>query len=132
MERRVINPWKWQDAFGFVQANEVTGGQRTLICAGQASAGDDGVPLHAGDMKAQTTQALDNLETVLKQAGFSLADVVRMNIYTTDVDRFMAEGAAVWGRRLAESGCRPAATLLGISRLAYPELLIELEATAMS
>lgn len=132
MERRVINPWTWQDEFGFVQAIEVTGGQRTLICSGQASQAGDGVPVHAGDMRAQTTQALDNLDTVLKQAGFKLADVVRMNIYTTDVDRFLAEGAEVWGRRLAESGCRPTATLLGINRLGYPELLIEFEATAVA
>jgi len=51
MERRVINPWKWQDEFGFVQAIEVTGGQRTLICSGQASQAGDGVPVHAGDMR---------------------------------------------------------------------------------
>ena len=132
MERRVINPGTWQDAFGFAQAIEVTGSQRTLICSGQASQDGDGVPIHTGDLRAQTIRALDNLEAVLKLAGFTLADVVRMNIYTTDVDRFMAEGGEVWGRRLAESGCRPTATLLGVSRLAFPELLVELEATAMS
>ena len=132
MERRVINPWKWQDAFGFAQAIEVTGSQRTLICSGQASQDGDGAPIHAGDLRAQTVRALDNLEAVLKLAGFTLADVVRMNIYTTDVDRFMAEGGEVWGSRLAEAGCRPTATLLGVSRLAFPELLVELEATAMS
>ena len=132
MERKVINPWKWQDEFGFVQAIEVTGAQRTLICSGQASQAGDGVPIHTGDMRAQTTQALDNLEAVLKQAGYKLADVVRMDIYTTDVDRFMAEGVEAWGRRLAESGCRPTATLLGITGLGYPELLIEFEATAVS
>lgn len=132
MDRRVINPWKWQDQFGFVQAIEVTGAQRTLICSGQASQAGDGAPIHAGDMQAQTTQALDNLETVLKQAGFKLSDVVRMNIYTTDVDRFLAEGVEAWGARLAESGCQPTATLLGITRLGYPELLIEFEATAVA
>ena len=132
MDRRVINPWKWQDEFGFVQAIEVTGAQRTLICSGQASQAEDGAPIHTGDMQAQTTQALDNLETVLKQAGFKLSDVVRMNIYTTDVDRFLAEGVEVWGRRIAKSGCRPATTLLGITRLGYPELLVEFEATAVS
>lgn len=132
MERRIINPWKWQDEFGFVQAIEVTEAQRTLICSGQASQAGDGAPIHVGDMRAQTTQALDNLETVLKQAGFGLSDVVRMNIYTTDVDLFLAEGVEAWGARLAESGCRPTATLLGIARLGYPELLIEFEATAVA
>jgi enamine deaminase RidA (YjgF/YER057c/UK114 family) len=82
-------------------------------------------------MRAQIDQALDNVETVLKAAGFTLADVVRLNYYTTDVDRFM-EVAEVGGRRLAEAGCRPASTLLGVTRLAYPELLIEIEVTAVA
>ncbi|MBM3779297.1 MAG: RidA family protein [Acidimicrobiia bacterium] len=130
MERKVVNPWTWQDQFGFVQAIEYTGAQRTVVCSGQASQSEDGTPIHEGDMQAQTARAMDNLEGVLKQAGFRLADVIRLNIYTTDVDRFLAEGAEVWGRRLAESGCRPTATLLGIGRLAYPELMVEFEATA--
>lgn len=131
MERRVINPWKWQDDFGFVQAVEVAGAQRTLICSGQASQAEDGSPTHVGDMGQQTARALDNLEVVLSQAGMELKDVVRMAIFTTDVDTFLAEGAEVWGARLAASNCATTATLLGVSRLAYPELLIEFEATAM-
>lgn len=132
MDRRAISPWTWQDEFGFVQAIEVSGAQRTLVCSGQASQGADGAPLHTGNMAAQTAQALDNLETVLAEAGFRLGDVVRFTILTTDVDRFLAEGAEVWARRLGEAACRPAATLLGISRLAYPELLVEFEATAVA
>jgi enamine deaminase RidA (YjgF/YER057c/UK114 family) len=132
MERRIVNPWTWQDNFGFVQANELSGGQRVLVCAGQASVDADGNPVHTGDMRAQIDQALDNVATVLKAAGFTLADVVRLNYYTTDVDRFLMEGAEVGGRRLGEAGCRPASTLLGVTRLAYPELLIEIEVTAVA
>ena len=88
MDRRIINPWTWQDAIGFVQANEVRGVQRVLICAGQASVDADGSPTHPADMHAQLNQALDNLETVLKSADFQLSDVVRLNIFTTDVDAF--------------------------------------------
>ena len=131
MERRVINPWSWQDQLGFVQANEVSGAQRMLVCAGQASVDAEGRPAHVGDMRAQLAQALDNLETVLTQAGFKLSDVVRLNYYTTDVDGFF-EAYEIGVRRLADSGCRPASTLLGVARLAYPELLIEIEATAMA
>jgi enamine deaminase RidA (YjgF/YER057c/UK114 family) len=130
MERRVVNPWTWQDQYGYVQANEVSGVQRTLICAGQTSVDADGHPLHAGDMRAQMLQALDNLETVLHQAGFTLGDVVRLNYYTTDVDRFF-EAADALGPRLAAAGCRSAGTLLGVTRLAFPELMVEMEATAM-
>jgi enamine deaminase RidA (YjgF/YER057c/UK114 family) len=131
MERRVINPWTWQDALGFVQANEVTGAQRVLVCSGQASVDAEGRPVHVGDMPAQVGQALDNVETVLREAGLGWANVVRLNYYTTDVDRFLEAGAA-WGGRLAAAGCRPASTLLGVTRLAFPDLLVEIEATAVA
>jgi enamine deaminase RidA (YjgF/YER057c/UK114 family) len=131
MERKIINPWKWQDQLGFVQANEVTGVNRMLVCAGQAAMGSEGTPLHAGDMRAQINLALDNLETVLKEAGLDWTNVVRLNYYTTDVDLFFKE-YAVAASRLMQSGCTPASTLLGVTRLAFPELMIEVEATAVA
>jgi len=90
----------------------------------------DGRPLHAGDMRAQIGQALDNVEVVLKSAGLSLSDVVRLNYYTTNVDDFFAAYEVVL-RRLKDAGIQPSSTLLGVSRLAFPELLIEIEATAV-
>ncbi len=131
VERRVINPWSWQDQFGFVQAYEIRGMQRVLICSGQTAVDAEGRPVHPGDMRAQLTQALDNLETVLQAAGFTLADVVRLNVYTTDVDRFF-EASDVLGGRVAAAGGRNTSTLLGVARLAFPELLVELEATAVA
>lgn len=115
---------------GYVQANEVLGAQRTLFCAGQTSVDEEGRPVHVGDMEAQLALALDNLEIVLGAAGAALSDVMRLNIYTTDVDLFLeAYGSAA--ARLAEAGCRPASTLLGVTSLAFPELLVEIEATAV-
>ncbi len=131
MQRRVINPWTWQDGYAFVQANEVTGHRRVLYCAGQTSVDAEGKPVHPGDMRAQLGQALDNLETVLQAAGFKLSDVVRLNLYTTDVD-VLFQAYDVLAGRLGEAGCRQSSTLLGVSRLAFPELLVELEATAVS
>jgi enamine deaminase RidA (YjgF/YER057c/UK114 family) len=131
MDRRIINPWTWQDAFGFVQAHEVTSGERVLYCAGQTSVDANGSPVHDRDMVAQANLALDNLEAVLAGAGMRLADVVRLNYYTTDVDAFFAAADAVTPR-LADAGCRPASTLLGVERLAFPELMIEIEATAVA
>ena len=131
MERRVVNPWSWQDQYAFVQANEVTGGQKLVICAGQTSVDAEGKPVHEGDMAAQLSQAFDNLETVLREAGSSLADVVRLDYFTTDVDAiFQAWG--IVAERLGRAGCRPASTLLGVQRLAFPELLVEIEATAVA
>jgi enamine deaminase RidA (YjgF/YER057c/UK114 family) len=69
---------------------------------------------------------------VLEASGFELADVVRLNTYVTDVDAYRQAGASAVGARLAQAGCRQAATLLGVARLALPELLIELEATAVT
>jgi 2-iminobutanoate/2-iminopropanoate deaminase len=130
VERRIINPWTWQDNFGYVQANEVSDAQRTLFLAGQASVDEQGRPVHAEDMGAQLAQAMDNVETVLREAGAELSDVVRLNFYTTDVDRFFEAFGDAAGR-LAEAGCRPASTLVGVQRLAFPELLVEIEATAV-
>ena len=130
MERRIVNPWTWQDQMGYVQANDVSGAQRTIFLAGQGSVDEEGTPVHPGDMEAQLNQTLDNLETVLREAGAGLSDVVRLNIYTTDVDRFFEAFGAAAGR-LAQAGCRPASTLLGVTRLAYSEMLVEIEATAV-
>ncbi|HUY18184.1 MAG TPA: RidA family protein [Candidatus Binataceae bacterium] len=131
MEKKPINPWKWQDQFGFSHAIEVKGGERVLYCAGQTSSNADGQTMHAGDMKGQINLALDNLEAVLKQAGMSLSNVVRLNYYTPDVD-LLLENYGVLVGRLAKAGCQPASTLLGVARLAFKELLIEIEATAVA
>ena len=130
MQREVVNPWTWQDQYGFVQAVRLSEGSEMLLCAGQTSVDADGSPLHSGDMGAQLGQALTNLETVLSQAGFSLADVARLNYYVTDVKAFTEQSEAV-GQRLAAAGCRPASTLLGVAALAFPDLMVELEATAI-
>ncbi|HQX85432.1 MAG TPA: RidA family protein [Aestuariivirga sp.] len=131
MERRIINPWTWQDEFGYVQANEVSGIQRILYCSGQGANDVSGAAVLAGDLRGQIGLALDNLETLLSAAGFSFADIVRLNIYTTDVDQFFADYDAFIGR-LAEAGCRHTGSLIGVTRLAFPEMMVEIEATAVA
>ncbi|MGH7912566.1 MAG: RidA family protein [Candidatus Dormibacteraceae bacterium] len=130
MQTRVVNPWSWQDRAGFVQAKQITAAEQTLYCAGQTSVDEEGQPLHEGDMEAQAMQALDNLQTVLHAAGFALSDLVRLNAYVTDVAAYRRVAPAI-AARLAEANARHTSTLLGISRLAMPELLIEIEATAV-
>ena len=131
MEQQITNPWAWQDQFGFVQAHSVSGAKRTIYCSGQTSVDPDGNPIHEGDMVAQVGQALDNLETVLRESGCGLSDVARLNYYTTDVEAFFG-AMEVLVPRLNEAGCRPTSTLLEVSRLALPPLLVELEATAVA
>jgi enamine deaminase RidA (YjgF/YER057c/UK114 family) len=126
----VINPWTWQDQFGYVQANAISDGNRVIFCAGQASVDEEGNPIHEDDMAGQLDQSLNNLETVLEQAGATLSDVVRLNYFVTDIESFFAAMETV-GPRLAQANCRPASTLLRVSGLALPHLLVEIEATAL-
>ncbi len=129
VNRRVINPWQWQDAFGYVQANEVSGISKMLVCSGQGSVDANGEPQHAGDMRAQVTLTMDNLEAVLRAAGLDWSNVVRLDYFTTDVDGFF-QAMDIIGERLG--GVPVASTLLGITRLALPEMMIEIEATAVA
>ena len=131
MQRAPVNPWPWSLGFAFNQAELIEGHRRVLVCSGQTATDGDGQPQHPGDMAAQLALVLDNLETVLAAAGMGLADVVRLGVFTTDVDRLLEEYQVVVDR-LEAAGVRPPSTLLGVTRLAAPELLVELEATAMA
>ena len=130
MEHRIIDPWTWQESYGFAQAREVRAPASLLFLAGQASVGPDGRPLHATDMRAQAMQALANVKTVVEAAGGALRDVVRLDWYTTDVQALFSAWELVT-RALSEAGCKPASTVLGVAQLAFPELLVEVEATAV-
>lgn len=130
MTKKIINPWSWQDNFGFVQANEITDLERMLFCAGQVSVDDSGNLLHAGDMAKQINQVFDNLETVLQQAGVQLSNIVRLTYYTTDVAAFTEE-VQVLIDRLEKGDCKPATTLLGVASLFHPDCVVEIEATAV-
>jgi enamine deaminase RidA (YjgF/YER057c/UK114 family) len=129
MPQTKINPWKWQDQYGFSQAIEVSSARRLLFCAGQIAVDGEGNVTCAGDMRGQIETAMNNVETVLAAGGLSLANVIRLNFYTTDVDGLIRDYDVITSR-LAAVGCQPSSTLLGVTRLAFPELLIEIEATA--
>jgi enamine deaminase RidA (YjgF/YER057c/UK114 family) len=131
MERTAVNPWQWSMNFGFNQGELVDGANRVLFCSGQTSVDADGAPQHPGDMRAQLSLALDNLEAVLRDGGMGLGNVVRLNFYTTDVDAYLAS-SAVLRERLGAAGAMPAGTLLGVARLAFPELMVEIEGTAVA
>ncbi|MEV0716504.1 RidA family protein [Asanoa sp. NPDC050611] len=131
MERTAVNPWAWSVELGYHQGEVVSGHTRTLYCSGQAATDGDGKPQHAGDMAAQLALSLDNLEAVLGGAGMSLTNVVRLTVYTTDVDGLFPH-YGVLASRLGAAGVAPATTLLGVTRLAIPDLMVELEATAVA
>lgn len=65
----------------------------------------------------------------MKEWGFRLSEVARLNYYTTDVELLIANFETV-KERLTAAECRPVSTILGVSRLVLPELMVEIEATA--
>ncbi|MFZ3467708.1 RidA family protein [Streptomyces sp. 4.24] len=131
MERTAINPVTWSQDLGFNQGEVVSGHTRTLYISGQTAMSGDGKPEHDGDMAAQLALSIDNLEGVLAEAGMSLANLVRLNVYTTDVD-LLFRHYGVLAARLGAAGVAPASTMLGVTRLAIPGQLVELEGTAVA
>ena len=99
-----------------------------LFIAGQVALDGSGQLVGEGDMKAQVQQVLKNLETVLSSQGADFRHVVKINIFTTDVDAFR-EASEV--RQRYFRGNPPASTLVEIKRLARPQFLVEIEAIAM-
>jgi enamine deaminase RidA (YjgF/YER057c/UK114 family) len=129
MQRMAVNPWDWSVRVGYNQAEVIEGAMRHLICAGQAAVDGAGAPQHHGDMRGQIGLALDNLERVLAAAGMTLGNVTRLVVYATDVDAAL-RNFDVMGLRFAPHGVAPPLTLLGVTRLALPDLMFEIEAMA--
>lgn len=105
-------------------------GETQVHLAGTLAIDQDGTLVGEDDMRAQTQQIMANIGNSLEAAGATPEDVVRIEIYTVDVDRFSEEGIA---EVLAFFGpdALPANTLLGIDELADPEFLVEISATAV-
>jgi enamine deaminase RidA (YjgF/YER057c/UK114 family) len=131
MQKREINPTDWLLAFNINHGIEVTGGQRVLYLSGQTSNAADGAPMHPGDIVAQFNLAWSNLKDTLAAADMTPSNIVRLNMYTTDIDAFMA-AAGDLVTIFAEDGCKPVSTLLGVNQLFEPEIMVELEATAVA
>ena len=125
---RVIDPEGMTKPATYAHVVQAAPG-RMLFCAGQVSEDEQGNVVGAGDMRAQTTQVMRNLERVLAAAGASLDDVVRLVWYVTDLSK-VDELRAVRNEVLA--GRRVASTLVQVTSLYKPDLLVELEATAVA
>jgi enamine deaminase RidA (YjgF/YER057c/UK114 family) len=128
MAQEEINPWEWSKAFGFSQAVKLTGAQELLVCSGQTAMGPDGSLPASTDMGDQVRVALENVVTVLTAGGMTTANIVKSTIYATDVDACIG----VLGQTVQEvlGSSLPASTLVGVTRLAFPELLVEIEVIA--
>jgi enamine deaminase RidA (YjgF/YER057c/UK114 family) len=128
MEKRQVNPWSWQDAFGFSQAWRVDAVSALVVVFGQGALSADGAVVGEGDFERQTCQVFDNLGAVLEQAGGGLESIVKLNVYLTDIANLRE-----FGRIKADyvKGPQPASTAVGVTALALPEMMIEVEAIAV-
>lgn len=128
MDKTQINPWTWQDRAGFSQAWRVDAAKSIVFVSGQAPISGGGELVGEGDFDAQTRQVLENLRTVLTEAGASLEAIVKITVYLTDIGRLRD-----FGRIKADfiPGKQPASTALEVSALALPGMMVEVEAIAV-
>ena len=131
MQTTTHNPTGWLQAFGLNHAVEVKGGERTLFCSGQTATDADGNPMHPGDIVAQYKSAWDCLMDALASADMDASNLVRLNFYVTDVSAFM-QGAEQIMPVHGAAGAEIASTLLGVQELYHPDIMVEIEATAVA
>ncbi|MBO6725278.1 MAG: RidA family protein [Rhizobiaceae bacterium] len=129
MQRRAVNPWNWSLKLGYNQAEIIENTTRHLVCAGQTAVDAEGRPQHPGDTRCQIKLALDNLEAVIAAADMGLSNIIRVGVFTTDVDEALKH-FDLFGERFGPIQCSPPMTLLGVTRLAVPGLMFEIEVTA--
>lgn len=128
MEKRTVNPWKWQDERSYSQAVEVKNVECTLYCSGQAAIDPDGTSSNQ-DMKSQLEQAIANLEEVIRTAGYECSGIVRLNIYTTSTEELWPY-FPILQEWIGQHKIQQAVTMLEVKGL-FETLKVELEATVV-
>ena len=129
MKRTIINPWSWQEALGFVHGNRVDNPGSVFFLAGQTASDENGHCLYPGDMKKQIDQVLKNIGIILAEGGMDFSHVMRLNIFTIDM-ALMLEAHDHMVDSLKQLGCQHTGCLLGVTALASPGALLEMEVTA--
>jgi len=122
--RRISSGGPWETVAGYSRAIVV--GDSCWV-AGTTDAGPDGSSLHPGDIAAQARAVLEIIERALAEAGFGLSDVVRTRMFVTDISRWEE-----YGRAHGDffHSIRPASTMVEVTRLVDPAMMIEIEADA--
>ncbi len=123
-----INPPDLSRPRGYSHVVEVTGG-RTIYVSGQISVDQEGRVVGADHFEAQARQVFENLKAALAAAGATLEDVAKITVFVTDISQLEAFRAV---RNAYFTGAPPASSLVQVSRLVLPELMIEIEAIAVA
>lgn len=123
--RRVSSGTEWEPRVGYSRAVRV--GDRVLV-SGTTATDDDGDVVAPGDPVAQTRRALENVVDALDEAEATVDDVVRTRLFLTDAGQWEAVGEV---HREFFGDVRPASTMVEISRLVDPDLVVEVEAEAV-
>src|SRR5947207_3542529 len=127
--------WDWSMPVKFSQGWSIEGPVRWIIVGGQISADEHGRTIGKGDIGLQTRNVFESIKKVLAEAGGTMADIVKLNTYYVfegkgdDIREFWERMTAVRMEYIADLG--PAATAVRVMGLAYPDLLIEVEAMAV-
>lgn len=124
-ERRVASGTKWESIVGYSRA--VRRGAHVHV-SGTTATDEEGNVVGVGDPARQTEQALANVESALQRAGADLSDVVRTRMYVVDIERWEAIGR-VHGEVFGD--VRPATSMVEVSQLVDPDMLVEVEAVAI-
>jgi reactive intermediate/imine deaminase len=124
--KRVIDPgWAWDDHLPLAQGKQIG---NTIYVSGQIAYDANGQLVGEGDIKAQTRQVFQNIKDILTAAGAGMDDIIKINTYITDQSKFMdmlAVRSEIFGNN------PPASTAVVVVGLAFPSLLIEVEAIAV-
>ncbi len=124
-QKRIDPGWRWDDALPLAQAKQMG---NTIYLSGQVAYDAEGTLVGKGDMKAQTLQVFRNIKEVLAAAGATLEHIIKITTYITDQKKFMDMLEA---RREVFGDNPPASTAVVVAGLAFPGLLVEVEAIAI-
>jgi enamine deaminase RidA (YjgF/YER057c/UK114 family) len=129
VEKQQVNPTSWQEKFGFAQAWRVDNASTVLFVSGQVAVDDEG-QIVGHDFEQQTRHVFKNLGRVLEQSGMTFDDVVQVGWFLTDISHLLT--CARVRDEFVNTAAPPASTAIGVTALARPGLLVEVNAIAVA